>query len=51
MNDINKYWDGKIKDSDIDQPPGVYVWVILFSKTSDYDRHLYRYTGQVTLIR
>ena len=50
-NDINKYWDGKIKDSDIDQPPGVYVWVILFSKTSDYDRHLYRYTGQVTLIR
>ncbi len=50
-HDVNDRWDGKIKGSGKYQPVGVYNWVIFFTKTADYDKHLYRYTGHVSLIR
>ena len=50
-NDVNKHWDGKIAGTNIYQPIGVYVWLIYYTKTADHDKHLYRYTGRVTLIR
>lgn len=50
-NDVNARWDGKIKGKNTYQPVGTYVWVIFFTKTNEFDKHNYRYTGQVTLIR
>jgi len=49
--DVNKSWDGNITGTNEFQPVGVYVWLILYRKTSDYDKHLYRLVGRVTLLR
>jgi len=49
--DVNDRWDGKIKGSNKYDMVGVYVWVIFYTKTAEHDKHLYRHTGHVTLIR
>jgi len=50
-HDVNTGWDGKIEGTNKYEMMGVYVWVVYFTKTADFDKHLYRYTGHVTLIR
>jgi len=50
-NDVNTRWNGKIAGTDNYQPIGTYVWMILYRKTADYDKHLYKYIGHVSLIR
>ncbi|MDD3877982.1 MAG: PKD domain-containing protein [Bacteroidales bacterium] len=50
-NDINHHWDGKVTGSDNYALVGVYSWVIFYTKTADFDKHINRHTGHVTLLR
>jgi len=50
-NDINKPWDGTVLKTGNLAPFGVYTWSIYFIRTNDNDKHRYRKSGHVTLIR
>jgi gliding motility-associated-like protein/uncharacterized repeat protein (TIGR01451 family) len=50
-NDVNKNWDGRVSGSNNYALVGVYTWVIFYTKTADFDKHIYRHTGHVTLMR